>query len=326
MVAATVLAGDYPDGYGAVNGVTSRLISPKFIVPSAEQNPRLRLWHWYAFNSGDSGTIQVRIGNGAWTNLASFTSTSGGVWSQPAVSLAAYAGRTVDLGFLFQSSNVYHGGGEGNVEIGPGWYLDELRIETGQYTFPNPESFEGGWGDWSADGGVWEIGRPSSGPKAAHAGQQVAATVLAGDYPDAYGAVDGATSRLISPKFIVPPAEQNPRLRLWQWYAFNSGDSGSIQVRIGNGAWTNLATFASTSGGVWSQTAVSLAAYAGKTVNIGFLFQSFNVYHGGGEGNVEIGPGWYLDEVRIQSDILARVPNQTVVEETLLSVAFSALS
>ena len=46
--AATVLAGNYAEG------VRSHLIRhTKFQVPSADQNPRLRFWHWYSFHNND---------------------------------------------------------------------------------------------------------------------------------------------------------------------------------------------------------------------------------------------------------------------------------
>ena len=35
------------------------------------------------------------------------------------------------------------------------------------------EDFESGWGDWSTDNGVWEIGTPTAGPSASHGGYTV---------------------------------------------------------------------------------------------------------------------------------------------------------
>ena len=42
------------------------------------------------------------------------------------------------------------------------------------------EDFEVGWGDFSPDNGVWEVGIPTSGPGKAHQGLSAAATILAG--------------------------------------------------------------------------------------------------------------------------------------------------
>src|SRR5688572_19754329 len=94
--------------------------------------------------------------------------------------------------------------------------------------------------DWIVDNGTWEIGVPAFGPplnplnRRAFAGTNVAATVLAGNYPD------DTSSRLISPAFVVPPANHNPRLRLWHWFSFHCGDYGYVQIKVGAGPWVTL--------------------------------------------------------------------------------------
>src|SRR5215203_4705729 len=70
------------------------------------------------------------------------------------------------------------------------------------------EDFEGPTPNWNVESGVWETGFPTSGPNEAHSGERLAGTVLASNY-----AGQGADSRLISPAFVVPAADQNPRLR-----------------------------------------------------------------------------------------------------------------
>ncbi|MCK4773261.1 MAG: hypothetical protein KAT30_00695, partial [Candidatus Krumholzibacteria bacterium] len=55
--AATVLAGNYPEG------VSSRLKrETTFVVPPASENPRLRFWHWYSFSCSDYGYVEIRTG------------------------------------------------------------------------------------------------------------------------------------------------------------------------------------------------------------------------------------------------------------------------
>ena len=63
------------------------------------------------------------------------------------------------------------------------------------------EDWEDGIGDWSVDNGVWQVGMPTSGPGAAHGGDQCAATTLDGIHPV------NQDSRLITPIFpqIVLP-------------------------------------------------------------------------------------------------------------------------
>jgi len=49
----------------------------------------------------------------------------------------------------------------------------------------------------------------------------------------------GKVSQLISPVFVVPAANQNPRLRWWQWFVFGSdysgSDGGQLQISTNNG-------------------------------------------------------------------------------------------
>jgi hypothetical protein len=290
--AATVLAGDYDDN------TSGRLISPAFAVPAADQNPRLRFWQWYSFGAnGDYGQVQIRVGTNAWQALSvQYPGTSSGAWSRSSFDLSAYAGQTVQIGFYFEShSNPYW---PYNTSVGPGWYVDEVTLVTGPvqtFVANEPQSFENGMGDWSVDGGTWESGVPTSGPNSAHSGTNCAATVLAGDYDD------NTSGRLISPAFAVPAADQNPRLRFWQWYNFNASDFGQVQIKVGTNVWQALsASYGGNSGGTWSRSSFDLSTYAGQTVQIGFYFESHsNPYW---PYNTSVGPGWYVDEVTLVDD------------------------
>ena len=131
-----------------------------------------------------------------------------------------------------------------------------------------PQSFETGLGDWYVEGGDWEVGVPTSGPGSAHSGTNCAATVLGGNY------ADETSGRLDSPAFVVPSADQNPRLRFWNWYSISGHDFGQVQIKVGTNAWQILATYTSTSSGVWSRQSFDLSGYAGQTVQIGFYFES----------------------------------------------------
>src|SRR6185436_16143437 len=134
---------------------------------------------------------------------------------------------------------------------------------------PEPDDFEGPTPGWGADGGVWEVGIPVTGPNAAHSGDRCAATVLDANYPD------NVSSRLISPEFVVPGVDQNPRLKFWHWFAFNAGDTGRVQVKESDGDWVTVSSvYFSSGGGVWTQGAIDLRAYAAKTVQVGFLIQT----------------------------------------------------
>jgi hypothetical protein len=154
------------------------------------------------------------------------------------------------------------------------------------------DNFEGGIGNWFADNGIWEVGVPTSGPNSAHSPENVAATVLAGDYPD------GTSSRLVSPSIQLPAinAEEELRLRFWHWFSFAGFwvDSGVVQIREQTvpgqwGTWTSLSTFDGYSG-VYTNALVDLSGYAGKKVQVGFLLSQ-----SGGAAAA----GWYIDDITI---------------------------
>jgi hypothetical protein len=159
------------------------------------------------------------------------------------------------------------------------------------------ENFAGGWGAWSADNGVWEVGTPSTvGPPACFSGSQCAGTVLNGNYPPK------TDSRLISPSIILPTVVSGENLFLYfrEWHNYYYSyylDSGQVQVSAYDPVtktWSvfhNEALREENSSPVWSRKGVDLTAYAGKKVHLGF-------YHIEGDGYY-FAPGWYIDDVEI---------------------------
>jgi len=194
-------------------------------IPAADQYPRLRFWHWFNYANA-LGYVEISTNSGAsWTQISRTyaNANGGGVWSRPYLDLTGYAGLNVRIAFHFTS-----GGCCGNAL---GWFVDDVAVVTGTPSLTFPESFESDpkTSDWSVDLGSWEIGKPASGPGAAHTGTNCAATVLTGNY------ANNVDSRLISPPFLVP-ASGSPALRFWQWYNFNNAlgyvelNNGSITV------------------------------------------------------------------------------------------------
>lgn len=196
------------------------------LVPSASLSPRLRFWDWFNFDNA-LGFVEISTDYGAnWTqisptygmNYSGAWINSSGVWSRPSIDLSAYAGQNVQIAFHFRSGCCYANG--------LGWYVDDVEVETGAPVLNFPEGFESDpkTSEWSVDFGTWEIGKPTSGPNAAHTGTNCAATVLAGDYANT------ADTRLISPPFVVPSS--SPSLRFWQWYSFVNA-LGFVEVNNG---------------------------------------------------------------------------------------------
>ena len=275
--AATVLAGNY------ANYVDSRLICQYFTVPSADQNPRLRFWHWFSFDSGDYGKVQIHVQgapNTDWLDISEqYIYTGSSVWTFPSIDLSAYAGQAIQIAFYLHSDS-YTGS--------PGWYIDDISVVTGPLTFNNPESWETGLGDWYSEKGTWEVGTPTSGPGSAHTGSNCAATVLAGNY------ANYVDSRLICQYFTVPSADQNPRLRFWHWFSFDSGDYGKVQIHVQgapNTDWLDISEqYIYTGSSVWTFPSIDLSAYAGQAIQIAFYLHS-DSYTGS--------PGWYIDDISV---------------------------
>ncbi|MEI6566862.1 MAG: LamG-like jellyroll fold domain-containing protein, partial [Verrucomicrobiota bacterium] len=192
---ATVLGGNYP------RWADSRAISPAFVVPAADQSPRLRFWHWFETWGPDYGCVEVRpLGSNSWVQISPNYSDSSAVWTYALLDLRAYAGQNIQIAFHFVDDGGDTGWSSYTPTLATGWYLDQVTLVAGpiQPLVANvPESFEGGLGGRSVDQGVWETGTPTSGPGSAHAGTNCLGTVLAGNYPR------WADSRAISPAFVV---------------------------------------------------------------------------------------------------------------------------
>src|SRR5262249_21340780 len=129
----TVLDGNY------LPNADSRLISPEFVVPIATANPRLRFWHWFSAWPGDYGVVEISAGGGGWQPISRQYSYNSTVWSRPSLDLRPYAGQTVQIAFHFQTDS--------DPNVGLGWYIDDVFVETGPTDWDpikQPEGFESG--------------------------------------------------------------------------------------------------------------------------------------------------------------------------------------
>ncbi len=282
--ATTGLTGNY---LATANTRLIRIAS--FTIPAVDQNPRLRFGHWYSFSSGDQGTVEIKVvGSNTWSAISSsYTITGSGAWTRPSLDLSAYAGKTVQVAFHFVATDA----DPFNADESTGWYVDDVALVTGTPVFDSPEGFELGLGDWSAERGTWQVGRPTSGPGAAYTGTNCAATVLAGNYA---ASVD---SRLVSPPFVVASAASSPRLRFGHWYSFSSGDQGTVEIKVvGSNTWSAISSsYTITGSGAWTRPSLDLSAYAGKTVQVAFHFVATDA----DPFNADESTGWYVDDVAL---------------------------
>ena len=293
--AGTVLDGNYP------NSANSRLTSPQITLPglAAGEKHKLKFWSWFRMdtnpNDYDHGFVQISTdGGNNWETISGNYDNYSTAWTQSYIDISTYANSTVRIGFMFISSD---------SETDNGWYIDDVSISKGPDIFHNPEDFEIGSGDWSADNGLWEIGTPTVGPTSTHSGENCAGTILNGNYNNS------ANTRLVSPEVtLTSQSGQSPELFFWEWHRMdnnpNDYDYGVVQISVNGGSWQTISDPYDEYSEVWAQSFVSLSAYADSTVRIAFYFIS---------SDSEVDNGWYIDDIRIEGIITEIEENQNEI-------------
>jgi hypothetical protein len=255
--------------------VNSVLLSPPFVVPSADQNPQLRFHHWFSTYGGDFGEVQIIEESGA-TVVISPRYDGVSDWARAILSLTNFGGKKVRIGFRYVSNP--------DSFNSSGWFIDDVGVSTGDFHFRGVERFETGASDWAPTRGNWQIGKPTHGPGAAFGGTNCAAVHLSQPHPSI------ADSALVSPPFVVPAADQNPRLRFQHWFSMYGGDFGEVRVREGTNAPQSISDkFSGNSD--WTRATLALSSFAGKTIQVELYFasnsDSFNA------------AGWFIDDLEL---------------------------
>ncbi|MBE0566891.1 MAG: T9SS type A sorting domain-containing protein [Krumholzibacteria bacterium] len=296
VVAGTVLGGNYPfQAY-------SRLISPWITLPASPQDGALwlRFSQWFNLHTSDGidiGRVQIRTNapGDTWADLSNTMQAWSPYWTEFMISLAAYAGSTVQIAFLIDDAD---GGATGHNES-HGWYIDDVLVLAGKFADRTLHTFDDAlddsWEGWYAQRGCWEIGRPASGVATPRSGTRCAGTNLHGSYPYQ------ADSRLISPSFVLPAAPRDEQIWLsfWSWSSFSASDGtdyGQVEVQVDDGPWDVVQAGIAYWANCWSPCAVDLSAYAGQTVRLAFHVVDID---GSGTGHNE-SHGWFIDDVAIR--------------------------
>lgn len=179
------------------------------------------------------------------------------------------------------------------------WYMDsQANISErlcDSITYGN--DWEGGFGQWGTDNGVWQVGTPEAGPSACNTGTRCVGTNLDGNY----GQHSDSTLKSATVKLPSVTGFQQIHLRFQNWHSYLGGDSGQVRVQVWNpdtsiwGAWEDAGSAVVNVSG-WSLKVVDLTAYAGETVHIAFFHQASRNCC---TSSTFESTGWYIDEVSI---------------------------
>jgi hypothetical protein len=272
----------------------TRLISPSIALPDVvgSEELHLRFWHWFAYGDNHSGQVQVSVRDeaagtwSAWATVGTAVSRTSPLWSPFDVDLTVHAGKTIRLAF-YNYTYPYPAAGA------PGWYIDDIEIlkKVPEFT----ASFSGGWGDWYADNGVWQIGVPTIGPMGCHAGTQCATTGLTTHYPWR------TLSRLVSPPLDLPDVGETDEihLRFWHWFAYGENHSGHVQISVRDEVagrwldWVDVGPPVSNVSLVWTEMDIDLTLYAGQRIRLAFYNYTYPYPAAGA-------PGWYIDGIEFR--------------------------
>ena len=302
--AGTVLNGNYP-AYTDSRLIYSLPYLPDLELPevSGDEEIHLRFWHWFSYSSYDYGYIQIQVQDGSdWKDVPGAITVSGvyAVWTLRDVDLTPYAGQTVKIGFYHTANR----DSVGRPSESTGWYIDDIEVVKKVPKFTG--DFEDGWGDWTADNCVWDVGTSVVVPPSVHEGSQCTGTVIDGNYP---GYRD---SRLISPFIWLDPVtgDEEIHLRFWHWFSYSSYDYGYVQIQIQDvdtGKWSSWETISTTiqqTSAVWTPMDIDLTTYADQKVRVAF----YHTANRDSVGRPSESTGWYIDDI----EVVKKAPKFTV--------------
>lgn len=152
------------------------------------------------------------------------------------------------------------------------------------------EDFESGGQAWAIEDDTWEIGQATAGPRAAHSGAHVAATILGGRSPG------NADARLVSPLVELPSVvgrSERIQVRFWHWSYSNDKETGTIEVSTEDDPqWRPLTDSVISDSRFWTQHIVDLTPFAGSNIRIALRFTA--------SSGLFPGLGWYVDDVSVE--------------------------
>jgi hypothetical protein len=280
------------------------LVSPPLLLPATDQYTHhlwLYYWQWQKYSASPTNVclsdVKIRqhiegpMGNywGPWNIIDPGTSGvipgNSPVWRRRGIDLSLFRGGIVQLGF----------GHSGNGD--PGWLVDDVEVWKVPVlsNWPGTVSFEAGWGDWSSDEGIWDVGKPAVAAitNVPH-GLACAGTALDGVPPTVF------SGHLWSPMFYLPavlPGEK-AYVEFDQWHDYPSAFGVAVhwaQWWPGIGwTWPQMIDSHLLSVPIqraWKPVAVDVTRLAGLPLPMRLGFEHSNVYTNT--------LGWFIDNVRV---------------------------
>ena len=301
-------------GYNYLAPTDVALITPELDLTALGSQPLS--FDYYIYDSyGALNDVDITTDGGAtWTNLVSWTTSSGGWQYGYSIDLSSYTG-------ICQIRFRYTNPGTSSTY----WYIDNVAIGSTTITegtvYYGLEDFEGGNGGYTSSGstqGHWEYGSPVVEPPGAYSPTHCWATDIDTDY------VNSISTTLDSPSISLVGTTA-PYLAFYQWmYCENSYDGGNVKISTNGGSTfsvidpvggypDDLITGLPGEPGFtatmtpWHEVFFDLSAFIGETV----IFR----WHFGGDSSVSSYPGWAIDDVRVL--------DLTVVEDYQVNEGFS---
>ncbi len=268
--------------YSTGSATVGALTSPWIALTGSVLSATLRFRSWYETEdlgtAWDRKTVLVSTNGSAWSQVAQISGTNK-QWATITVDLQAYAGKTIQVRFQFDSIDAMYNQYKG-------WQVDDIEVLAFQGTPVDLfyDSMEGTT-NWTADGSMWHIAtaRTASGTNA----------WVYNDGTD-YDTGSRNSGSLVS-RWIDLSDASSASLTFRSWY--KTEDNGTaydrklLYVSTNGTAWTRLLQVTGPDS-AWTTESYDLGAYVGQRIRLRFTFDTIDAINNAFEG-------WYVDDVRI---------------------------
>ena len=262
----------------------------------------------------DAVSVQVREQGGEWTKLdvTGWPTVDGWDFGNASADLSAYAGKTIQIAFVYTSTTEVAGTWEvRNVVVAEGEGGDTPEPPVSDDVTFFTENFSNSQGGFTIDDVTMPEGGNYIWSYASDYGYMKANCYINGQE-------QASESWLISPEINLTKATEAKLVvdQAANYFDGDASDALSIQVREQGGEWTKLTPDAMPTGKDWEwvTSTMDLSAYVGKTIQVAFVYTSQ-------EGDAGT---WEISEVTVSGKgETVDTPEPPVEEGVLLSESFA---